>query len=123
MSRSQSLPMSFIVLAVIGMLVLVMLVFFIYSTRQSAESSINPQKAYGQCDSKCVLEQQYASRGGSYPHTDSQYCSLEQVVEGYGDSPVRCDEMEAYCSVDLRNGSQMYIDCSDDEAQLSSTQP
>ena len=88
--KAQGLPINFIVIAALAVLVLVgILLFFISGFRTE---SIDRQKAINECESRCLLEVQWASSGGTFPHSNSKYCSYSADVKGLGKN-IKCTDL------------------------------
>ena len=88
--KAQGLPINFIILASIGILVLVLVVMFLYSGFRT--EGVDRQKALNECSSRCLLEVQWASTGGTFPKNDSKYCEYNADVKGLGTN-ITCLEL------------------------------
>jgi len=102
--KAQGLPMSFIVIAV--MAVLVLLAVTLLFLKGFRTESFDRQTAINNCDSACSLEVQYAVKGGTYPHSNSPFCKLTQSVKGIGDN-LKCTDLTT-----CRINSSCDISCS-----------
>ena len=100
--------MSTIVLIVLAILVLLALV--ILFTRAFQTGAVDTQTAINNCNSKCLLEIQYAQgQSGTFTRTNSPFCSTVQDVKGVEDN-VRCDELTS-CTITRGDGTSCIIAC------------
>lgn len=88
--KAQGLPISFIIIAAMGILVLVLVVMFMYSGFRT--EGVDRQKAVNECSSLCLLEVQWASTGGTFPKENSGYCKYQENVKGIG-SNITCPDL------------------------------
>ena len=107
--KSQGLSLSFIVIAALAVLVLVVVAMFFF--RGFRTEAVDVQTAINACSSKCLLETQIAKDATSpYSNSNSPFCSLVQSVKGVGDD-LRCDKLTS-CDIVLGDGTQCRLSCS-----------
>ena len=121
---SQGLPVKFIVLLAIGILILVLLVFFVYIGYSPNKNVISKENALNNCKELCVEDENYImGRTGSPGIVDIpvnynfKFCSVKYNIQGMGNG-IKCDQLYT-CVVQDADGDSCTISCNNNGGSCS----